>query len=282
MVMTPEYSRRNFKEGPPTYTSKELFDKIFSASGLSDFKKKAVVVDLMSGPGLVASAMRERAPQHSYTVLDASQPLLDELKVKNPTMSTIRADVRDLPSDIENDSFDVALVRYGLKDIPKDQQSGTLVGIYKKLKPGGVLVIADMVSPEEPKGAKEWNNMQHSRKQQLGIEPRDIVKEGECHIPTEQEWLNMLKDAGFEAEVSGEHVSLVKTTQWVASNQINDESRKEMDRLLLQSPPEIMERFKIREENGIVNVEYPVVIIRAVKKEVKAGLSTSGTVYEAK
>lgn len=186
-----KYDKRDFDKGPATYTDKGFLDLIHNATGLSTRTDKAFVVDLMAGPGKVAFGMQERSPQHSYAVLDNNQGQLD--KITQPVRK-ILADVRSLSTVVEEGSIDVATVRYGLKDIPKNQQQRVLSGINYALKPGGVLVVADMVSPE---GAKEFTNKQHSRKQELS--GRNIQKEGECHIPTEQEWLDMLRSAGFRS-----------------------------------------------------------------------------------
>lgn len=279
--MPEGYARRDFNQGPETYRSQSLLDTIFSATGLKDFNGSAVVVDLMSGPGGVAFGVQERAPQHNYAVLDASQGQLE--KIDKP-VKKILGDVRDLPSVVENGSIDVATVRYGLKDIPQDQQPGVISGINHILKPGGVLVIADMFSPE---GAKGFTNEQHSRKQELS--GRNIQEEGKCYIPTEQEWLSMLRDADFEPEVVEYYLSRVSTSDWLRGSQFGDpkspeaaSKKAQMDEIILGASDAIKKQFNIREESGEVKIDYPVVIIRAVKKDIKTNLPNSGEIYAAK
>lgn len=274
MVMKGEYPRRDFDAGPQTYNDKRFMDVIFNATGLATRTEPAVVVDLMSGPGKVAFGMQERSPKNEYAVLDASAGQLD--KITQP-VKKILADVRALSVAVEDESIDIATVRYGLKDIPKGQQSVALLGINHALKPGGVLVIADMFSPE---GTREWNIMQHSRKQQFS--GRNIREEGECYIPTETEWLKILEKAGFEAEVFGHYESLVTTTDWVKGKQITDDKRMQMDAFILNAPENIKKEFNIRQEGQDVRIDYPVIIIKAVKKEKKSGLPNSGVLYESK
>lgn len=273
-----EYERRNF-DTVATYTDKGFLDVIHKATGLSERETTAVVVDLMAGPGKVAFGMQERAPQHSYAVLDNNQGQLD--RITQPVRK-ILADVRNLSSVVEDGSVGVATVRYGLKDIPQDQQPGVLLGINRALEKGGTLVIADMISPE---GAKDFTNKQHSLKQQFG--GRDIEKEGECHIPTEQEWLDMLKNAGFEPEITGHYISRVSTSDWLRGNQLGYpkspeavEKKAKMDEIILGASDAIKKQFNIREENGEVKIDYPVVIIRAVKKEARPDLPASGELYD--
>ncbi|KKQ37460.1 MAG: hypothetical protein US55_C0032G0019 [Candidatus Levybacteria bacterium GW2011_GWC2_37_7] len=140
-----EYGKRDEGKGPETYRSQSLLDTIFKATGLENFKGSAVFVDLMSGPGGIALNLQKKAPQHSYAVLDNDKDQLKKIGEQEPVRK-ILADVRCLSVIVEDGSIDVATVRYGLKDIPKNQQPIALSGINYALKPGGVLVIADMVS----------------------------------------------------------------------------------------------------------------------------------------
>lgn len=271
--MTPiEYDKRDFDKGPATYTDKGFLDSIHCAAGLSVRSDIAFVIDLMTGTGKVASGMLERSPQHLYGVLDNNQGQLD--KITQPVRK-ILADVMNLSSVVENGSVDVATVRYGLKDIPADQQPDVLTGINKMLKLGGVLVIADMVSPI---GTEEWNNRQHSLKQQFN--GRDISREGECNIPTQDEWLRILKEAGFAPEVFDHYISRVTTSDWVRGKQITDEQRAQMDVLILRAPEEVKKAFNIRQEGADVKIDYPVVVIRTVKMREK--FSSPVTIYESK
>lgn len=276
-----DYDGRRF-DVLPTYTDQNFLKAIFDATGLGKRQTTAVVFDLMSGPGKVAFGMQERDPRHSYAVLDRSQAQLD--KINQPHISKILGDVINLSATVEDGSVGVATVRYGLKDIPEGQQAGVLQGIHRALEKDGTLVLVDMISPE---GAKEFTNKQHSLKQQLS--GRDIEKEGECHIPTEQGWLDMLRATGFDPEVAGYYTSRVSTAQWLTDRQFgNPESteaaRKKalMDEIILGTSDAIKKQFNIREENGEVKIDYPVVIIRAVKKEVQPKLPVAGVVYAAK
>lgn len=256
MVMHGEYPRRDFDTGPKTYTDAVFLDTILAATGLAEFEGSALVVDFMSGPGKVASGIKERISGHRYIALDGSVGLLR--KIADPELESVISDVRGLA--LKPNLVDVGIVRYGVKDIPEDQQLDVLKQFYEVLKPGGVLVVADMVSAE---GTREWNNKQHSQKQQFS--GRDITTEGECNIPTEAEWIAILQEAGLEAEVFDYYTSYVTTTDWVNGRQITDEQKQLMDKLLLSAPDEIKTAFNIRQEGEYVRIDYPVIIIKAVK-----------------
>lgn len=254
------YGRRSFETGPATYTDEGFMDTIHTATGLADFRGTATVVDLMSGPGKIAAGLRKRAPQHRYFALDFSGAQLAKVP---EGIETLQADVRAM--DIDPDFADVVVVRYGLKDIPQEQQPGVFAGISKILKPGGVLVIADMVSPD---GMKIRTNHQHSLKQELG--GRDVVRDGRCNIPTEEGWRDLLENAGFQAERIVDYTSNVSTANWVSGNQITEEQRRAMDQLLAGEPRWFKFRFNVR---GIspVKIDYPVVVIKAVKPDTAVG-----------
>lgn len=258
MAMSEAYEKRNFNQGPSTYFDEDLLNKIHAASGLEAFQGE-VVFDLMAGSGKVALGMQERSPGNKVIVLDSARKQLDN--ITSPIMKILR-DVRDIEF-IADGLVDVALVRYGIKDIPQEQQLDVLKQIRRIVKPGGKLIVTDMMSPV---GMRDWNIMQHSRKQELG--GRKISEEGQCYIPEEQEWLDLLRDAGFLPEVFGYYTSRVKTMDWVTGEQITDEQRPIMDTLLLNAPDEIRDAFNIRQEGQDVKIDAPVIIIKAMKPQV--------------
>ncbi len=253
--MQEGYSIRDFNQGPATYADKELADKLFETSGLKNLSGK-VVLDLMSGPGKVAIGLMSKSPDNYYVALDGVVDLLKE--IKNPEIRSISGDARALP--LRSDSVDLVVVRYGLKDVPQEQQVGVLKGIHVVLKPGKRLIIADMMSPNE---MKEWINNQHSFKQQFN--GRNILADGMCNIPTESEWIANLLEAKFHVDVVDYHISQVKTSDWVNGGQITSDQQKELDAFILAAPDEVKDKFNIRQEGGDVKVDYPVIIIRATK-----------------
>lgn len=254
-IMPLGYAARNFDAGPRTYSDQGFMDMIYNATGLADFQGQAVVLDLMSGPAKVAQGLRARSPQHRYIAVDASEGQL--LKIPDG-IEKLQADVRDL-SVVS--LADVVVVRYALKDIPQDQQSGVLAKIFEATKPGGRLVVIDMAAPD---GMKARTNKQHSLKQELGIIPRDVILEGRCNIPTEDGWFDLIENAGFQVQDRWDYTSQVATTDWVKGNQIGDSERAQMDAHLSNQPLYFRERFNIRGKKP-VRIDFPVLIIKAIK-----------------
>lgn len=255
------YATRNWDAGPKTYTDQTMYDMLHRATGLADFIGQAIVLDLMSGPGKVGAALRDRSPQHRFIAVEASEGSLAKVP---DGIERIKTDVRDLSAVPQ---ADVVVVRYGLKDIPQDQQGAVLAGINEALKPGGVLVVADMVSPD---GMKARTNRHHSAKQELS--GRDVATKGRCNIPTEDQWVSLLNNAGFRVTGIEDYVSQVRTADWVKGGQFGTDmeeanaKRAQMDQMLASEPRYFRQRFNVRGgEDGPAGIDFPVLVIRAEK-----------------
>lgn len=256
MVMPEAHQRRDDIEGPPTYRDPSFSELIAGAAELNPTGPALRVVDLMSRHGKVVTEMQAIAPQHDYTAVALTEGQLS----KTPEgIHTVTADARNLAA-ANLDPFDRVIIRYGVKEFRADEQPDVLSGAYKILEDNGILVIADMVAPD---GTKDWLNEHHRQKQRF--EGRDIERDGECHIPEAGEWVRMLQDGGFSLADRKMYTSRVTTTDWVKGKQITDEQREQMDKLLLEAPELVQRAFNIRLEDDLVKIDYPVVILKAVK-----------------
>ncbi len=252
------YEQRDFATGPKTYSDERLFDVIDTASGLKGNRERQVVADMMSGPGNVGLALYARHPEHTYYFIDLANKQLQKISADKLNCIKIQGDIRKLP--ISDNTFDVAVARYAIKDLPQDEQSIALAEIFRTLKPGGVFVLTDMVSPSDE--TKSWLNAQHAKKQELSGRQKS---EGVCHIPTEKEWLHVLSQAGFKPVVEGYSTSYVSTDDWVKGKQITSEQASVLNEMIIHAPLYIQKAFTIRNDKGAVTIEYPVVIIKAIK-----------------
>lgn len=279
--LTGTYDKRDFEAGPSIYSDEDFLGKILNATGLKDFTGKASVGDFMSGPGKVGLALRERLPKYHYFFLDLASSQLGRIPSGRDILR-IRGDVRLIPCG--EGTLDAVMCRYAVKDLTKSDQLIALEEIERILKPQRVFVIADMVSPTVE--VKDWLNCQHALKQELG--GRDPRLEGKCHIPTEQEWLEMLQIVGFQAQAFAHYVSKVDTQAWVRGRQVSSEQLASLNHMILTAPPKVRDQFKIRSETHPqwvgkeklaieelrmegaslrVEIEYPTIIIRAIKKQ---------------
>lgn len=259
------YKRRGEGDhfGPPTYTSQEFLQKIFVAAGLNTSTRPVRVLDSMSGPGLVGVGLRKLAPKHRYYYLDLVK---DQLARVANAEERVVGDARKMP--FRRGSFRVGVVRYAAKDITEEEQYGLFQEMYDVTARRGRWVLADMYAPTVGDAILdgqiyEWLNWQHAMKQERSS--RNRATEGTCHIPTEEGWLNLFRGVGFRATLVDHHISFVTTTDWLNSNQVTVGQLRELNQMILTAPTAAKIAFNIREEDGLVKIDYPVTIIRAVK-----------------
>jgi ubiquinone/menaquinone biosynthesis C-methylase UbiE len=262
------YAGRDFDTGPRTYRDSSFDGKIAQTTGLAEMSAGVTVFDLMSGPGKVGMNLETRFPDKGINTVfvDLSLPQLKKIP-PDESRGRLLASVDALPFAPE--VADVAVARYGIKNFPEEEQLAVLKEIFAVLKPGGTFVLADMVSPDVL-GAKEWLNSHHARKHAL--QSGDPDAEGVCHIPTQDEWIALLREAGFQVDVEkvDHHESHVSTTDWVKGKQFpvgkEDAALAAMNETIRTAPPQVKEAFAVEEgDDGKVEITYPVIIIKATK-----------------
>lgn len=259
--LTGAYNRRDFEAGPKTYGDTVFLDLIERSTGLSNSERGSLLVaDIMSGPGGVGLALFKKHPQHSYYFFDLASRQLQKINHPDASIVKIQADARAI-FPVADDMFDVEVARYAIKDLTKKDQSNALMQIYRTIKPGGNFTLADMLAPSLE--TKDWLNKQHAKKQKFSGRDSDI--EGVCHIPTEIEWIILLESVGFKASVVGKHVSRVTTSDWESGKQVSTEQLQELNTMIIGAPEEIKTAFNIREEDGQVKIDYPLLVIRGIK-----------------
>lgn len=261
--ITEMYAGRNFTAGPATYTSQEFLEKICEATKLRKSLIAVRVLDLMSGPGLVGTGLQKLAPEHDYYYLDLAPNQLAKI---TDAQGRVAGDAKRIP--FTRNAFRVGVVRYAAKDIPQDQQVELFDEMYSVIEHGGRLILADMYAPignndMESGQIYEWLNYQHAAKQEKS--GRNRSTEGTCHIPTEQGWLELFRNTGLIPSVADHHMSCVITTDWLKGNQVTEEQLEELNQMILTAPNAVKKVFNIRTEEGLVKIDYPVTIIRAVK-----------------
>ena len=256
-------SQRNFDQGPSTYSDGNLLLKINKAAKLSDGSDSKLVVDLMSGPGRLGLDLQRLNTRHRFLFIDADPRQIEKARQASLDERNIFqvADIRNMP-EIEDKTADTAVVCYGLKDLPWDEKGIALREIRRIMRPESTLVVADMVSPDQE--TQDWLNRQHRMKQEM--EWRDPKIHGLCYIPRADEWESFLHRAGFWASVDNYHTSFVTTNDWVSGGQINEDQLAALNKFILQAPKSVTEKLNIRQEQDLVKIDYPLVIIRAVKQ----------------
>lgn len=100
------------------------------------------VLDVATGSGDLALAIRRACPQARVVGADFCGPMLDRARRKG-LVETVLADALDLPFD--DGSFDVATVAFGLRNMV--DREAAIASIGRVLRPGGRLFILDFSLP---------------------------------------------------------------------------------------------------------------------------------------
>jgi len=253
------YDKVDFVKGPAIYSSAELYDAMYNLGFFFPRTEPFLVMDAMCGKGLVGKEMSTRLKRdeipHEMHFLDVGEGNLK--KLQEDGYKTCRASVTDrIPYD--DGALDRLYCRFGVKNYSKDGQEKILREFLRLLKKGDIFVLTDMEAPETAYG---WMQDERRKKHTLGG-----IGGSAPHIPTRKMWYQMLADSGFEPKGDSETVSYVTTDEWVKSNQMTENALREMNAWLLKSPENAKRALNIREENGKVRIDYPVVVISAAVK----------------
>jgi len=210
----------DFRKDVRIYDPKNEFNRaVFRACELDRMTPGPVfLLDAMSGPGKLGLMVRDSFVEEvrngglNHKRLNLAfndvreEPLM---KLKEGGFQTLHCDAREL-GEVARKHFHVIAVRFGLKDFPMEQKREAIMSMHNALVRGCRLVIADMYSPS--KESQEAINTIHAAKQ--GAAGRDKEAEGECYIPTVEEWKGLLEGAFMPVKVTYTGVSRVDTTQW--------------------------------------------------------------------
>ncbi len=110
------------------------------------------ILDIGCGAGNYSLKMLSKIANLKCTLVDLSKPMLDKAKERvsahtNNSVETIQGDVRDV--DLKENNFDIILAGAVLHHLRDDRDwETTFKKLYDLLKPGGCLMISDLITQE--------------------------------------------------------------------------------------------------------------------------------------
>jgi tRNA (cmo5U34)-methyltransferase len=112
------------------------------------------LVDIGCGAGNYSLMMLSKLPDLNCTLVDLSKPMLDKAKERvsaqtSKMVQTLQEDIRAV--ELKENHFDIILAGAVLHHLRDDQDWETCFAkLYKLLKPGGCLMISDLITQDTP------------------------------------------------------------------------------------------------------------------------------------
>jgi ubiquinone/menaquinone biosynthesis C-methylase UbiE len=144
-------------------------------------------------------------------------------------------DVEKLP--FEDDSFDVITSRYSAHHWPNPQRA--LEEFRRVLRPNGLLLIGDIVSFEE------FTLDTYFQTVELLRDPSHVRDH------TEKQWLEMLTQAGFQADVPHRWEVFIDFASWIKRINTPEQNAAMIRTLLANAPAEVKSAFKVQPDSSL-------------------------------
>jgi ubiquinone/menaquinone biosynthesis C-methylase UbiE len=144
-------------------------------------------------------------------------------------------DVEKLP--FEDDSFDVITSRYSAHHWPNPQRA--LEEFRRVLRPNGLLLIGDIVSFEE------FTLDTYFQTVELLRDPSHVRDH------TEKQWLEMLTQAGFQADVPHRWEVFIDFASWIKRINTPEQNAAMIRTLLANAPAEVKSAFKVQPDASL-------------------------------
>ena len=211
-------------------------------------------VDIGTGAGFTAFAMAEVSER--VIASDITQPMLRQAgRISGerglPNVGLVQNAAESLPfADSSLDLITCRKAAHHFRDF-----EAALDEAQRALRPGGSLVMADTVAPEDD-GIARWQNEIELRRDFSHVEDRKISV-----------IRRMLTDRGFEVVGSEDERVYLWFNDWVMRTRVPEDEVAALRQEFQEGSPEVKEAFQVGEpeDDGDFLFSFPVWVFRAVK-----------------
>jgi ubiquinone/menaquinone biosynthesis C-methylase UbiE len=211
------------------------------------------VVDLGTGAGFTAFAMcgaarRVLATDLTRPMLEQARRLGGERKLGNLALAQAPADALPLSGgSVDLVTCRVACHHFANLDAALDEAR-------RVLRPGGALVVADTVAPEDEAVAR-WMNDVELRRDFSHVENRPV-----------SHWEAMLAARGLAITGREVHRVELEFNDWVARTATPQPQVQSLRRDFLAAAPAVRQAFHIQPAGDDIRFSWPCLVFRAVKR----------------
>jgi ubiquinone/menaquinone biosynthesis C-methylase UbiE len=207
------------------------------------------VLDAGCGTGHTALAFAPRVAE--VVALDLTEAMLEQGRrlAAERGIANIefrRGDVQQVP--FPDASFDLVTSRYSAHHYPRPEAA--LAELARVLRPGGALLVVDVVSPVEP-AADTFLNAVELLRDPSHVRDYSVAQ-----------WLAMLAAAGLRAEALGEWPLRLEFSSWVTRMKTPEPSVAQIRALLDIAPGEVRERLRVEADHSF---SVPLALLRSIK-----------------
>ncbi|NTV40656.1 MAG: class I SAM-dependent methyltransferase [Candidatus Moranbacteria bacterium] len=234
----------------------DMLPAIIEAVSISSLPQQTKVLEAMCGTAKVGIALKEaieKSGKHcNLSLLDFSQAMLDQAAV---AAEKICADACEILLDSE--SFDLVLTRFGIHDIEQTKQLMAIREVLRVLTKDGRYVLVAFCSSAK-------TQFYYNRIANLKDELAGNKDSTDRYFPTEEEYLNLLRDAGFSSiGIKNHFFSRIKLQ---ATGEMPEEKSKLWADFVSKIPSKIKKKMHIQKQaNGSFEYDFPVAIFVAEK-----------------